>query len=332
MGDKERSTQLHSHAKEVVQMLSMTKLQQHTAGWFRIHGRFRRFAVVCSLALAVLFSLAGLQAFSENKGTDLRTALDEMKSPDASVREAGLRKLYALDWDKLGTRRDEVISSLLRLLKDENMLIRQKAAVTIERIDPIEREETLPVLIEALMGKSEYFRDAASIIGRFGPRAKDAVPAVIEAMKREEKDSLIMPFWVSTLERIGTLEALEAVKPYNQKMERQEKLVRPISMLSDSYLGSSLMTFGFLGLFWWSRVRRKKGDKIISWPLLIPVPFWGICIYNVYYRRSYPPVFDAFFVEIYIFLLVVTLVGIIPWLSSLLWGRMRARPTAPTTP
>ena len=160
----------------------------------------------------------------------------------------------------------------------------------------------------------------------FGLEAGSAVPALIEVMKRKTNTSAGEALCASILERIGTPEALEAIKPHKQKIARQIKLMKnPIKALRDSLSGTFAMTFGFLGLFWWSRSRCKKGDRIISWPLLIPVPFWGFCIYEAFWLRANTGAIITFFEAEFYFdigLLGVTLAGIVPWLLITLWKKM----------
>jgi hypothetical protein len=127
-----------------------------------------------------------------------------------------------------------------------------------------------------------------------------------------------MSIWAAKLENIGTPEALEAIKPFRQKQAMRRKLVRPISIFTDNRIGSSLMTLWLFGLVLWSLARRKKGDKIVWWPLLIPMAVWGMCVYEPVTAEPFPIEF-----QIRISFLIVTLVGVIPWLAS--WWRVRAQ-------
>jgi hypothetical protein len=280
------------------------------------------------LIFALFFCFVDGSVFADNTENDVSVALEELGNANAAIRERAAGKILVFfHEDKLGEKRDDAILGLKYHLKDPEKRVRHETATTLALIDS--STEAIPVLIEMLREGGTAAGRAAQSLGRIGEAANSAVPALIETMKTKSE---FKNWFVFALEDIGTPEALEAIKPYKQNLERRKKLVKPISMIANSLIGSSLMILSFVGLYWWNRVRRRKWDKIISWSLLVPVPFWGLCVYDVFYVRSHPPVITSFDLEFYFYVLlfIMTLTGIIPWLLSLLWGRWQAGPTAPT--
>ncbi|MBI4802265.1 MAG: HEAT repeat domain-containing protein [Elusimicrobia bacterium] len=286
--------------------------------------------IVCYIfVLAVLLVLTVFPTSAgdvENKVDGLLKTLEE---GNPRQREIATSEIFCLNKKEgLGAKRQEVISALRRNLKDENHIVRQGAATTLHEVDPSSKE-VIPVFIEALQEKTTYYDlYAAVILKDFGSEANDAVPALIGLLKDNWRGKKLN--WAITLEKIGTPEALAAVKPFRRKMEIQETFSKPFRIVSESVVISSLGTLGFIGLYLWSRHRRKKGGKIICWPLLIPMVFWGFCIYVAFWNRTHIgliiPVYEAeFYLSIVLF--AMTLAGIIPWLVNVL--RWRKKCTAP---
>lgn len=259
--------------------------------------------------------------------SDIPALFKELENENSTICATAIDMLVGTINDK-----EETIGVLKNLLKSERKVVRQGAALRLADIDPSLGKELMTIFIEAVKEESpEYELGAVRALGQIGPEAKDAVPTIIESMKRHPDSAVIHR---ATLRFIGTPEALEALKPYEQEQARRKKLVKPISMFADSTIGSSLITAAFLGLFLWSRSRRKKGDRIICRPLLIPVFFWGIVALGSLTLGSLAA--DSFLqgmcgFEIYIGLFIITLVGIIPWLASILWRTKRTASGAPTS-
>ena len=237
----------------------------------------------------------------------------------------------------LGAKKQEVVTALRHRLKDENHIVRQCAAYVLNKIEPADKE-VIPVLIEALTERTDYDRRAMGAIGSFGPEAAAAVPAIVAVLK-EDGGGLGFNYagleldCVWTLEKIGTPEAMEAIKPFKRKEALVVKLGRPFTFVSESIMVSSMGTIFFVILYVWSRFRRRRGDKIICWPLLIPVPVWGICVHNAFWTRAES---GAILTPLEVraigtmVLLAATLAGIIPWLVSIL--RLHRPTTAPGSP
>ncbi|MBI4802245.1 MAG: hypothetical protein HY796_06940 [Elusimicrobia bacterium] len=250
--------------------------------------------------------------------SDIPALFKELENEDPSICAIAIDRLVRTINEK-----EETITVLKNLLKSERKVVRQGAAIGLMDIDPSLGKGLMPILIEAIKdGLPEWYEmKAVTALDHIGPEAKDAVPAIIEAMKRHPDSGFV---YRATLRFIGTPEALEATKPYERERARRKKLVKPISMFADSTIGSSLITAAFLGLFLWSRSRRKKGDKIICWPLLIPVFFWGIFVLDSLLDEpsmNDPLLQGLYGFQIYIGLFIITLAGLIPWLAGLLWRK-----------
>ncbi|MBU2574759.1 MAG: hypothetical protein KKH28_11850 [Elusimicrobia bacterium] len=253
--------------------------------------------------------------------SDIPALFKELENENPTICAIAINMLVGTINDK-----EETTTALKNLLKSERKVVRQSAALRLTTIEPSLRKELMPILVEAVKETPEYEIIAASLLGDIGPEAKDAVPAIIESMKRHPET---LYTYLAALRFIGTPEALEAIKPYEQEKARRKKLIRPVSMLADNRIGSFLITTAFLGLFLWSRARRKKGDRLICWPLLFPVFFWGIF-------ALFPLMRDPFFYGLYGFgtcigLVIITLTALIPWLASLLWRKKHTAPSTPTS-
>lgn len=126
------------------------------------------------------FSLAvALVEFGRSGEPYLIEALDDEES---DVRFAVIR---ALGWSE--TASDEVIASLARCLKDENERVRELAAIVLTEFAPeAQVAETVPLLIRALETESGFAVEAADALGRIGPPAKAAIPALTESLKDKE--------------------------------------------------------------------------------------------------------------------------------------------------
>ncbi|MBU2573547.1 MAG: hypothetical protein KKH28_05665 [Elusimicrobia bacterium] len=291
--------------------------------------------VLCCFLVGLFMGFTERPAFAAAEETNMSAILRDMENKDAKIRENAIINFYSIDLNKQpNNKRDEALTGLKRLLKDPEKAVRYEAASVIASINS-SCTEAVPVLIEALEEKNKSEGRYIQELGRFGPAAASAVPVIIEAMKRRPGDHSWETLCALILENIGTPEALEAVKPYKQKWAMQIKLVNPIRTLRDSIFGSALMTFGLLGLFWWSRMRRKKGDNIVCWPLLIPVPFWGLFVYHAFWLRANTgPIITVWEAEFHfsVAIFIITLAGIIPWLISvLLWRKKGVMPSAPAS-
>ena len=111
----------------------------------------------------------------------------------------------------IGTASQAAIGALIEKLEDTNKSMRRNAAFALLALDP-KRIEALPVLIEVLReGPHQnprnfaFERKAVFALGRMGPAARDAIPALEEARKRavgQGRKALNIPVgWFDRLER-----------------------------------------------------------------------------------------------------------------------------------
>ncbi|MBI4803595.1 MAG: HEAT repeat domain-containing protein [Elusimicrobia bacterium] len=236
-----------------------------------------------------------------------------------------IRMCAAIDIRHYGQEKDdeqkEVISALKRHLYDTDKQVRYSAAGSLVDIDTTSKE-VLPILIEGL--KDEKEADTAALALRhFGPEAKDAVPIIIDLMKKEGI-SWFLGYPHSTygdvLRDIGTPEALAAVAPLRRRELIADVFYAPFILLVYPVY-APLISLCFAGLFWRSRAQYKRGRKIKYAPFLIPTLGWGSWgLYMV--NKDMDGYYNVLFLVSW-FLFLATLAGVIPWLVS--WLRARAQ-------
>lgn len=98
-----------------------------------------------------------------------------------SDKKASVRQSAAGALGRFGEGAKLAAPHLLDLLKDEEPQVRISAAVALKRIDP-RQKDAMHVLLEALADEKVRV-EAASAIGSLGADAREAVPALVEAMK-----------------------------------------------------------------------------------------------------------------------------------------------------
>jgi len=272
--------------------------------------------------------------------SDVPALFKELHNDDPAICAIAMHMLGSLGGEKkLGDMENDVIAALRNLLKSEHGSVRQGAALSLTMIDLHSfGKEMVPFLIEAIKEPlPEYELMAVSTFQDMGPDAKDAVPAIIEALKRRPKD--YRPNYYYALTCIGTPEALEASKDYIRKRELVKQYANTEGALSTKRWLNLVIALGFVCLFWWSRRLRQTGKQIIYLPLLIPMAAWSlITIWSaLYYHYDYVligapssdapvPLFPIFHLKYYALLpkllILATLAGIIPWLLSV-WRQLR---------
>jgi HEAT repeat protein len=76
---------------------------------------------------------------------------------------------------------------LARALEDENLRVRQTAAVALGQIGP-EAAPAVPALVKTLAHSDDVLRrQAAAALGRIGPAAREALPALRKARQDEAR-------------------------------------------------------------------------------------------------------------------------------------------------
>lgn len=116
----------------------------------------------------------------------LITALDQIGSPPVTElltafrRDGDLRSAQALA--NLGPRALLAAPALRTMLSDQRPAFRMNASAALAHIEP-KSLELIPILIEALGESGPEMPFALSTLGRLGPRAVQAVPAMLDIVK-----------------------------------------------------------------------------------------------------------------------------------------------------
>ena len=95
----------------------------------------------------------------------------------------------AICTQNIDEQKNNEIKELIEHLKYKDDSVRWYAAEALGRIGP-DAKESVPALIDALKkDKDDYVRGAADeVLGRIGPDAKKAVPALIGALKDKDDE------------------------------------------------------------------------------------------------------------------------------------------------
>ncbi|MBI4802400.1 MAG: HEAT repeat domain-containing protein [Elusimicrobia bacterium] len=254
---------------------------------------------------------------------NMTACLKKLEDKDPYIRRRAALDIRLYARRSKDDERKKVIAALKRHLQDIDKQVRYSAAGSIVDIDTTSKE-VLPILFERLNDKTEDPIDAGLYLRHFGPEAKDAVPILIDGMKKEGI-SWFLGYPHSTygdvLRDIGTPEALAAVEPLRRRELIADIFYAPFKLLLYPVF-ALLVSLCFAGLFWRGRAQYKEGKKIKYMPLLIPTlgwGSWGLYMVNKNVMEDYGSVLC--FVSWFLFL--ITLAGLIPWLVS--WVRVRTQ-------
>jgi HEAT repeat protein len=139
---------------------------------------------------------------SSSQADPILLLIDKLRTEKGPGRVEVLRQLQ-----ELNPVPQEVMSELIRVLKDQDPVVRLEAAMFFEDVGP----SAVPMLVEALQGgEVELRRAAAATLGIVGPDAQAAVPA----LKRARRDEAIGP---------EATEALRKIKYYTSWVREVEK-------------------------------------------------------------------------------------------------------------
>lgn len=254
--------------------------------------------------------------------------LKELEDENPEIRRNAARDIGLYGQKSKDEERKEVILALKRHLQDADKLVRYNAAEALPDIDSTAKE-VLPILIEALKDNDKAVDPliAALSLRHFGPEAKDAVPVLIDLMKKE---GISYPWgypvsnYGDILRNIGTPEALAALKPLRRRELLATALLTPFGILMLPAL-APLTSLCFAVLFWWSRAQCKRGRKIIHWPLLISTLSWAYVAYVVMFEMPKTGAIGGALEGIFCLwlLIITTLAGLVPWSISWLLLRLR---------
>ncbi|MCM8794672.1 MAG: HEAT repeat domain-containing protein [Candidatus Omnitrophica bacterium] len=173
---------------------------------------------------AVLFFFAcfpiGAQA---EEGQKVDPAHIQALIRDLGSKNPQLRREAAVALTRIGPPAKEAVPALIRNLDDENALVRQNSIDALGEIR-VNGAGLIPALIRRLKEDEEYLNrlKAAEVLGKFGKEAREAAPALLEAVKDEK--AIVRGFVV---EAIGTVvEPKEAVKALVKALEDPHPSVR----------------------------------------------------------------------------------------------------------
>ena len=122
---------------------------------------------------------------------------------------------------KIGQAAKPAVPLLIQAAKNERERMRSVAIFALWKIGPA-AQEAIPVLIESLNEKDSTIRGMASLaLAEMGPSAQEAIPALTRLSNG--KNTSDAKNAVFALEKIGTPEALEAVKKHRQGQAKQKK-------------------------------------------------------------------------------------------------------------
>jgi len=253
----------------------------------------------------------------------LRAAADK----DPNERADAARELCSASMESHWTKHEKIIIVLEPLLRDTDKAVRYAAASCLASIGITTK--TIPVLIEAVKDPAgKYPGNAALDLARYGPAAKDAVPALARLMNEKGYSYFrLQPAseYASALEQIGTPEAIAALAPLRKKELLAGALAAPFAFLVFIPPLAPLTALFFAWLFWWSRAQHLKGRKFAYQPLLITILGWIYIAYAVTFElNKFGDYGRPFTAHICLWLSVIaTLAGLIPWCVS--WGLLRLR-------
>lgn len=159
---------------------------------------------------------------TESVARFITEAIEDLESPDGEVRWRAVQALrYAGPEARAG------VPALITTLKDRSSRVRALALEALANIGPQEKGVT-SVLIEVLKDKNDPIMagSAASLLGKFGPAAKDAVPILIEMLKAG--DSSIRYYATESLGNIGP-EAKPAIPALFECLKDQNELLADVA-------------------------------------------------------------------------------------------------------
>ena len=122
--------------------------------------------------------------------------------PPASLDAGGIRSRAAAVLGRIEpTAARPAIPNLVRALRDPEPTVRMAVAYTLGNIGRSDRPTVVPALMSALGDPDLSVRlNACSALGQIGPEARQAVPALIDIVRRSDSD--LKPQAIIALEKI----------------------------------------------------------------------------------------------------------------------------------
>jgi HEAT repeat protein len=168
------------------------------------------FACVCCIPAFFLATDAGGQKkkppddLPPPKKEDVPKLISTLKkSTNAKDRGTAADQLGRLGQIQFNYVKDAIEPLMKALQKDDDAGVRRAAAEALGKIAPDPPETTVAALIAAIKDKNlEVNLAAITALGRFGPEASSAVPAIREFSKSKGKDKKITPIVNAALKEI----------------------------------------------------------------------------------------------------------------------------------
>ncbi len=138
-------------------------------------------SLICILAFPALCGASDL------KKEDVPRLIKSLKSTDAKVRISAAEDLGKIGAIKASDAKDALPALIDVLKKDADPNVRKAAATAMGRIDP-DPKEAVPALVKALKDRAAVVRIAAAgALGQMGEAAQDAVPDLQQAQKDKDR-------------------------------------------------------------------------------------------------------------------------------------------------
>ncbi len=131
---------------------------------------------------AAAFAICRIDSSLMENTLPIVAAFTKHKSP--SYRITALEALWELAPDRY-----PIMPALLTMVKSPDVFDRIRGVDAILRIDPGWTPNAIPILIDILKVRDEHAQSrAAAILGKIGPKAIDAIPALKELLDHEDHD------------------------------------------------------------------------------------------------------------------------------------------------
>jgi HEAT repeat protein len=114
------------------------------------------------------------------------------------------------------------VARLQQMLRDPNPTVQAQGAYGLSRLGP-EARDAVPALIEAMKGETLVRENAALALGQIGPEAREAVPTLIEVLN--DPEWTVRRHAAIALGEIGP-DAMQAVRNLEKLRKDPDRLVR----------------------------------------------------------------------------------------------------------
>lgn len=142
-----------------------------------------------------IFALGHLESLGPDAESAMPTIIDMLNHKNQFYRQTAAKVL-----GRIGPAAEVAAPALEQALRDEAEAVRAESALALWRIS--RHESALPALIADLQADRDFNSKQATLeaVGEIGPAAKDAVPPLIEILRRDRDNETSV---ISTLRKIG---------------------------------------------------------------------------------------------------------------------------------